>query len=113
MPLTLEDLKPKSFKVTIKGIELESKPLRLSHALMISKIGGVFQDIKNASKQDIKQTEADFDEIIEELIPELKGIQLGLGDITDLIAQLMESIQPSDNKELQEQGVKFDEGPKA
>ncbi len=44
MSNTIEDLKPKPFKIVVKGVTLDSKPLRLSHALTIAKIGNVFQD---------------------------------------------------------------------
>jgi hypothetical protein len=108
MSNTIEDLKPKPFKVNVNGVELESKPLRLSHALTIAKIGNVFQDTANASQADIKQAEVDMDLVIGELIPELKGINLNMKDTIDLIGQLMGEIEPSDNKELREKGVAFD-----
>lgn len=113
MGVTVEDLKPKNFKVTVKGVELESKPLRVSHALVIAKIGNVFQDSKNASREDIKQAEADMDYVIGELIPELADVELDMTATMQLIEQLMEHVEPSDNAELKEKGVKFDSDPKA
>jgi len=111
--IRVQDLKPKPFTVTVKGVELESKPLRLSHALTIAKIGNVFQDTANASQSDIKQAETDMDSVIEDLIPELKGVSLDMQSTIELIGQLMGEIEPSDNKELREKGVAFDTDPKA
>lgn len=113
MPLTIEDLKPKNFKVKLKGVELESKPLRLSHALMVVKLSEIFQNPDKATKEQIKQAEADMDELIAELIPDLKDIQLDINSTSDLITELMNHVQPSDNKELTDKGVKFDADPKA
>lgn len=113
MSVTIQDLQPKPFNVEIKGLTLECKPLRMSHALAIAKIGNVFENAKEASTQSMKQAERDMDEVIGELIPELKGVQLDIGATLQLITQMMEQIQPSDNKELDEKGVKFDTDPKA
>lgn len=107
MGLTVEDLKPKSFTVTIKDVELQCKPLRLSHALVVAKIGNVFQDAAKATKPEIKQAEKDMDELVAELIPELMGTELDMSATMELIQQLMDNIAPSDNKELAEKGVKF------
>ena len=112
MSVTIDDLKPKNFKLNIKGVELESKPLRLSHALSIAKIGNVFQDTKNASRDDIKQAEVEMDEVIAELIPELAGVPLDMAATMQLIEQLMEQVEPSDNRELKDKGVKFSSDPK-
>ena len=112
MSVTIEDLKPKPFTVNIKGLELQCKPLRLSHALIVAKVGNIFQDSK-ASKQEIKQAEVDIDEVIVDLIPELKGIQLDMNLTIELIQQLMEHVEPADNKELKNKGVAFDTDPKA
>jgi len=113
MALTIEDLKPKSFTVNIKGVELQCKPLRMSHTLIISKVGEVFQNINTATKDQIKQAETDMDEVVGELIPELKDIELDMNATLDLITQMMEQVQPADNKELNDKGVSFDADPKA
>lgn len=110
--LTIEDLKPKSFKVNIKGVELECKPLRMSHTLVISKIGEIFQNIGASSKEQIKQAEADMDEVVADLIPELSGIELDMQSTLDLITEMMAHIQPADNKELNDKGVEFNTDPK-
>jgi len=106
MSLTVEDLRPKPFKVKVQGVELESKPIRLSHALIIARVGNSFQD-SSLSKEKLKQAEADMDEVLTELIPELKGIELDLPTTTELIEQLMEHIEPSESKELKDKGVSF------
>lgn len=113
MSVSLSDIQPKPFIINIKGVELSCNPLRLSHALILTKIGNVFQNTDDATKETIKQAEQDMDEVIAELIPELQGTQLDVGSIMEVIAQMMDTIEPSDNKELREKGVKFDSDPKA
>ena len=113
MALTVEDLKPQDFTVTIKGVTLTCRPVRLSQALIIAKLGNVFTDPKSSTTTEIKQAEADLDDLVQSLIPELTGVQLDMGAVMELLAQLMDSIQPDDNKELKEKGVKFDSDPKA
>lgn len=112
MALTIDDLKPKKFKVTVKGVELECSPLRMSHTLVVSKVGDIFNNIGDATRAQISQAEKDLDEVIGELIPELKDIQLDMQATIDLITEMMENVSPSDNKELAEKGVTFDTDPK-
>lgn len=113
MALTIEDLKPKNFKIKVKDVEVECKPPRLSHTLVISKVGQTFQDVQKASREDILQAESDFDWVVGELIPELKGIDLDMQAIIDVITQIMEQIQPEESKILADKGVNFDSNPKA
>jgi hypothetical protein len=110
---TLNDLQPQKFTVEIRGVILQCSPLRLSHALIISKIGKVLQEPENVSVAEIKQAERDMDEVINELIPELKTVHLDMMDTVSLITQMAEGITPEDSKFLDEQGVKFDDGLKA
>ncbi len=112
MALTVEDLRAKDFIIKIKDVELQCKPLKLSHALTVSKLGEIFQNTKNVTKQEVKQAEADMDEIIKELIPELAGVELDLGTTLEVITGMMENVQPSDNKELSDNKVKIDTDPK-
>lgn len=112
MSVELEDLKPKSFTVEIKEHSVECKPPRLSHALAISKIGDVFQNQKTATFDEIKQAEKDMDLVFAELMPQLSGIELGINEVMQVITQIMEHIQPADNKELNEKGVKINSDPK-
>lgn len=112
MSVSIEDLQPKSFKVTVKGVELTCKPLRLSHALTLSKVGEIFQNTKDATPEEIQSAEKQMDGLVGELIPELKEVQLDVGSILELLGQMMETIQPTDNKELEKNGVKFDTDPK-
>jgi len=113
MALTIEDLKPKSFTVNIKGVEVNCKTPRLSHILVISKVGESFQNISDLKREQIQQAEKDFDWVVAELIPELKDIPLDMQSVIDLITQIMEKIQPEESKELYDKGVKFDTDPKA
>lgn len=112
MSVTLDDLRPKEFNITVKGVELTSKPLRLSHALIVAKLGKVFESPDNASTEQIKQAQADIDGLIGELIPELEGVELDMSSTMELVTQLMNHVQPSDNKELQDKGVSMDTDPK-
>ena len=112
MALTIDDLKPKDFKINVKGVELACKPLRLSHALIVAKLGDVFQNPKNYNNEEIRKAETDIDELISELVPELKGIQLDTMTMLDVITQLTDSNDPSENKELKEKGVSFESDPK-
>lgn len=111
--LTIDDLKPKNFKITIKGVELESKPLKLSHGLLIARLSGIFNNLAEAKKEDIKAAEKDLEEVISELIPDLKDVPLDMSMTVELISQLMDAAQPDDNKELSDKGVSFDADPKA
>ena len=113
MSVQVSDLIPKPFTVKIKGVELECKPLRLSHILTVTKIGKTFQSVETASRSEIKTAERDFDELVAELIPELKDIELDAGSSTELIQQLVESVEPEDNKELKANGVQLNTDPKA
>lgn len=113
MSLTIEDLKPKETKINVNGVELTAKPLRLSHALVLTQLGEIFQNPKNSSADDVKKAEKNVDELIGEIIPELKDIQLNMQTTIEIIAQLMNTVQPSDNAELNAKGVKFDSDPKA
>lgn len=112
MALTIDDLKPKNFKIKVKGVEIESKPPRLSHTLVISKVGETFKDIKSADRKQIEQAEKDFDWVVAELMPELKDIPLDMQAVIDIITELMEQVAPEENRELNEKGVKFNTDPK-
>jgi hypothetical protein len=113
MALTIEDLRPKNFTINIQGVELECKPPRLSHTLVLSKIGEIFQNINNADTKSIKSAEVDFDWVVNELMPELKGIELDMKSSLTVIEQIMEQISPEETKELNEKGVSFGTDPKA
>ena len=78
----------------------------------MSKIGELFQDASKASRNDIMQAEKDFDWVVEELVPELKGTPLSMQSTLDVITQIMEQIAPEENKELEEKGVQFNDDPK-
>lgn len=113
MALSIDDLKPKKFKVNVDGVELMCSPLRLSHALVVAKIGDVLQNPKDKTSEEIKQAEKDMDDVIGELIPELKGIELDVNSIMSVVMQMTSNNNPSENKELKDKGVSFDsEDPK-
>lgn len=113
MGLTVQDILPKPFTVTIKGVDLECKPLRLSHALIVGKLADVFNNPKEYTAKDIKLAEADIDDVIGEIMPELKGAQLGMTEIASIVTQLMSSVRADDDIELNEAGVRFENDPKA
>ena len=112
MGISIEDLIPKTFAVTLKGVELNCQPPRLNHTLLLAKVGRVFEN-PNATNEQIESAQNDVDKVIEELLPELEGNKLDTKATLQFIQQVMEQIQPDDNKELQEKGVKFDSDPKA
>ena len=113
MALNITDLQPKPFEVTIKGQTTECKPPRLSHVFTLSKIGNLFQNPESAGSAEVKQAEKDLDGVFQELIPELKGVELEMQTTIDLITQIMINVTPSENKELDEQGVQLSTDPKA
>lgn len=112
MALTIQDLQPKDFSIKVQGVELTCKPPRLSHVLILSKVGEVFENRKDATRQSIVQSQQDFDWVVEQLIPELKGIELDMTSSLDVIQQIMDKVTPEENNQLQESGVKFDTDPK-
>lgn len=109
---SLDDLRPKSFQVEVRGVKLNCKPLRLSHGLLVGKLGEAFQDTSKLTKQEIKQIQSDVDELVIELIPDLKDVELNMADTVELLSQLTDGIQPSDNEYLEKAGVNFND-PKA
>lgn len=112
MALTIEDLKPQSFTITVKGVDLTCKPPRLSHILVISKVGEAFKDVNKLSRKEIAQTQEDFDWVIDELVPEIAGIELEMQESVDVLTQIMEHISPAENRELTEKGVSLGVDPK-
>lgn len=112
MSNTIDDLKPKPFDVTVKGVRLSCQPLRLSHAMIVARVGNIFQR-QDATNDEIRQAEADIDAVIAEQIPELAETRLDLAATLELITQMMESVEPADNRELRERGVRFNADPKA
>lgn len=113
MSLTLEDLQPKEKEITINGVQLIAKPLKLSHALILTQLGEIFQNPKNASVDEIKKAEKNVENLIGDVIPELSGKELDMDTTIKIISELMKTIQPSDNAELIEKGVSFNADPKA
>lgn len=112
MSITANDLSAQPFTIVIRGHTLTSNPVKIRHALIMAKLGSVFNNLTDATEDDIEKADKKFAEIIEELIPELKGIDLDMQTTVDILGELMSSMEPSDNKELREAGVTFDD-PKA
>lgn len=116
MSITADDLAAQPRQITItrnnKEYMLTAQPVRMSHALLLTKAGKIFENASDASENDIDQAEKIFTRLINELIPELKGVDLDLQVTLDIISALMDTVEPTDNKELNEAGVKFDD-PKA
>lgn len=113
MALNIDDLQPKPFEVKIKDQTTNCKPPKLSHIFILSKLGNIFQNPNDFSSADIKQAERDLEDVFGELIPELKGTSLDMQLNIELITQIMDKINPSETKELDEKGVKFNSDPKA
>lgn len=104
---SVEDLRPQPFKITIRGVELECKPLRMEHGLLISKIASVFSKGENATREDIVTAQKDFDYVVSSLIPELKDVELNIDDSLAVIEQMQTGSEPSDDQYLKEQGVQL------
>lgn len=111
MSLSIEDLKPKETKITVRGVELVAKPLTLAQALIISKAATIFSNSADVSREEITQAESDLDAVISEVIPEI-SFSLDMVTKMELIEKLLESIQPEDNKELKDNGVEVNSNPK-
>jgi len=113
MALTIDDLKPKNFTITIKDVEIECIPLKVSHVMLLQKVGLIFSDVKNATTQQIKDAETDLYSIIEEVSPTLKDAQLDFNSVFEYIEQLMAGVETSETKEIKSSGVTFTKDPKA
>lgn len=107
MGLSLEDLQPKPFIVKLKGHDIPSSPLKLSHALALAKVGEIFKSVQTATVEQLKDAEKSASDVIHELMPDLNGIDLDMNLTVEIMQQLMNNIEPSDNKELTSKGVKF------
>lgn len=104
---SVEDLRPQPFKITIRGVELDCKPLRMEHGLLISKIAAVFQNMDKATRKDIVTAQEDFDYVVASLVPELKDIELNIDDSLTVIEQMQTGSEPTDDQYLKEQGVQL------
>lgn len=113
MSVTLDDLQAKNFIIEVKGVQLNCAPLKLSHALIMSKLGSIFENANKATSDEIKQAEKDLDGVLEEIIPVLKGKVFDMNFKMEVLTKVMESIQPDDNKELEANGVQLPTDPKA
>lgn len=113
MALKISDLQPKPFTVKLGEQETECAPLKLRHIFILNKLGSVFQNPETATREQIEEAEADFNYVVADLIPELKDVNLPIDMMMDLITQMMETVNPTENKELAEKGVSFDTNPKA
>jgi len=113
MGLTIEDLKPKDFKITVKGVELDCKPLKLHQTLMLGSISDTFSNLSKSSEQDIAKANKEVMAIINEAIPELDGIELDGATILSIMTEIAEHTQPSDDKYLKDNKVTGTQNPKA
>jgi hypothetical protein len=109
----ISDLLPRDKQITVRGVELTVKPLRLSHVLKLSKIGETIQNPSKCSDDEMVAAEYDLNTLINELIPALNGQTLEFGVLIEAMTALMETVEPSDSKELTARGVKLDSDPKA
>lgn len=111
------DLQPKQLKITIQGKEYNCKPPRLSHRLIIGRIQPLFkaaEDMANGkqtevSAEDMIQYENDLDTMIQDLMPELKGVTLDITNIIEIISQLLEAMLPAESKELKDAKVEVND----
>lgn len=113
MSVSIDDLKPKTFKVIVNDVELVCQPVRMKHALILAKVGNTFENASNASDSDIDKAQEQVDKVFGELIPEINGMDLDMQVTMSILEQIMEHIAPDDNKELSEKGVSLGKSPKA
>jgi hypothetical protein len=113
MALKISDLQPEPFTVTLGEQTTECAPLKLRHIFILNKLGTVFQNPNDTTREQIVEAEADFYYVLADLIPELKDVSLPIDVMMDLIAQMMMTVSPSENQELANKGVSFDANPKA
>lgn len=113
MSLTIEDLQPNKFTITLDGLELEADQPELYQIVQLQKLGYVFQNPQDHSKQQIKVASDGAVEVIGELIPQLKDKKIKIKYLLEIIGQLIAEVQPDDNKYLSDNNVKFDTDPKA
>lgn len=112
MSVSVNDLQPKSFKIKVNDVELTSKPIKLKHALILAKVGNVFENASSASNKDIESASDSIEEVLAELIPELKDIDLDMTITMEIMTKLLEHINPDDNQELIENKVSMNTDPK-
>lgn len=109
----INDLLPKEKTITVQGVELTVKPMRLRHALHLSKIADVFTNHEKYKAADIDEADKLIHEIVGELIPQLAGKELSFDLVGKLVGEMLNTVAPSDTRELDERGVKLDTDPKA
>jgi hypothetical protein len=110
--MSIADLKPEPITIRIKNTTLEAKPPRLADALIMTKVGKIFENPENATDEQIEQAQASIDKVIAKLIPEVKDTELDLNTTMEILTQLLSGVEPEESKELRESGVQFDD-PKA
>ena len=112
MSLSLEDLRPKNFTITIQGVELECKPLKLSHTLTMASISDIFSNLKDSTPESIERADKEIQSLIADIIPSL-NFELDGATTMEIITELVNSTTPSDVEYLNKNGVKLDASPKA
>jgi hypothetical protein len=113
MSVSINDLQPQPFTVKIKGQEIQSQPLQLKHALVLAKMGSIFQDPAKATGEQIESAQADITKVFNELMPDLVGVTLDMQMTMEIMTQVMNQIDPEDNKELEKHKIKLNADPKA
>jgi len=113
MSLSIDDLRPKNFTITVKGVELECLPLKLSHTLTIASIGNVFENISGMTYESSKKLDTDIRRLIDEVIPSLQDKEIDGMTMMDIITKIGEGSMPSDVEFLDKNGVELNVDPKA
>ena len=120
MSIASNDLQPKPFNINIKGNDYKCNPLRMSHRIIIAKISPLFAQFEiiangqeiEMSTEKIFELEKELDLLINNLIPELKNIELNIEDLANLIGLLMDSILPQESQDLKDAKVEVNNDPK-
>lgn len=107
------DIIPEQSEIEVRGVKYKVKPQKLYHALMITKFGSTFENIAKLTAQQAKQLDNEVNQLINELVPELASTELTPTEIMEVLAHIMFSSQPSEVKELQDEGIAVNNDPKA
>jgi hypothetical protein len=113
MGVSLSDLSPQPFNVTIRGHEIQVQPPSLKHAMKLAKYGSVLENPREMTDKDIEQSDAAIREVIGELAPDLKGAELDFQTVMHIVSIIMGESEPDDNQELNRNNVKINTDPKA
>jgi hypothetical protein len=105
--LDLDALVPEAAEITIGGEKIMMTPPTVEQILKMTRVTNEFGDIEKHPEK-ISDFMDKISEIIYEIIPSLKGKELGLRQIMALIDLIMELSMPDKGEKVQEDGSKVE-----